>query len=158
MITIKPPSTIAHLWRRDPYYPIVFLAGSIEMGSAVDWQSQVESDFVFYDGYILNPRRSDWDSSWVQSIDSPQFRQQVEWEMNGMDMADRILMHFEPETKSPITLLELGLHAADSKLIVSCPDGFWRKGNVEIVCKRYNIPLFNDLGEACIYLWHGVRT
>jgi hypothetical protein len=25
------------------------------------------------------------------------------------------------------------------KLIVICPDGFWRKGNVEVVCSLYDI-------------------
>lgn len=60
------------------------------------------------------------------------------------DAADIIAVYFDPNTLSPITLLELGLHAASGKLIVCCPDGFWRKGNVRIVCERFNIPLFND--------------
>jgi hypothetical protein len=45
----------------------------------------------------------------------------------------------DPKTKSPISLLELGLHANSSKLIVCCPEGFYRKGNVDIVCKKYGI-------------------
>jgi hypothetical protein len=57
-------------------------------------------------------------------------------------------MYFHPETKAPISLLELGLHAASGKIIVVCPDGFWRKGNVEIVCTRYNIPMFNSLEDG----------
>lgn len=54
-------------------------------------------------------------------------------------------MHFEPDTMSPITLLELGLYASSGKLIVSCPKGFWRRGNVEIVCEKYKIPFFENL-------------
>jgi len=27
----------------------------------------------------------------------------------------------------------------------SCPDLFYRKGNVEIYCKRYGIPLYEDM-------------
>jgi hypothetical protein len=53
-------------------------------------------------------------------------------------------MWFAPETQAPITLLELGLHARGGRLVVGCPDGFWRKGNIEIVCARYAIPLAND--------------
>ena len=93
---------------------IVFLSGSIEMGAAKDWQARVatalkrDSNVV-----ILNPRRDDWASSWVQSIDNPQFNQQVAWELDGLGKADVILMYFDPTTKSPITLLELGLCAAD---------------------------------------------
>jgi hypothetical protein len=56
-------------------------------------------------------------------------------------------MYFDPNTKSPISLLELGLFASSKKLIVCCPDGFWRKGNVRIVCELYNIPLFNDYDQ-----------
>jgi hypothetical protein len=63
-------------------------------------------------------------------------------------------MYFSPETKSPISLLELGLHAESDRMIVCCPPGFWRKGNVDIVCTRYNIPLFNDMESAI----NGLRT
>lgn len=56
-------------------------------------------------------------------------------------------MYLDPNTKSPISLLELGLHANSKKLWVVCPDGFWRKGNVEVVCSLYDIPLFNSLDE-----------
>lgn len=55
-----------------------------------------------------------------------------------MEVADLIVMYFDPTTKSPISLLELGLHAKDN-LVVLCPEGFWRKGNVDIVCQYYNI-------------------
>ena len=54
-----------------------------------------------------------------------------------MDLADVILLHFEPDTKSPITQLELGLHK--NKCVVHCPPGFWRKGNVDIVCRWFDI-------------------
>ena len=53
--------------------------------------------------------------------------------------------------QSPITLLELGLFAQTKKLIVCCPDGFWRRGNVQVVCARYNVPLVDSL-EALIAL------
>lgn len=55
-----------------------------------------------------------------------------------------IAMWFAPETKAPITLLELGLFARSGKVIVGCPDGFWRKGNVEIVCARFGCELTSD--------------
>src|SRR5262249_13162647 len=47
--------------------------------------------------------------------------------------------------KSPITLLELGLFARSGKLVVCCPVGFWRRGNIEVVCARYGIPLVDSL-------------
>lgn len=126
----------------------VFLAGSIEMGKAVDWQTQVKELLKDTDWTILNPRRDDWDNSWIQSIENEKFREQVEWELNAQDDADKILMYFAPETKSPISLLELGIYASSGKMIVVCPESFWRSGNVEVVCARYGIRLYRDLIAA----------
>ncbi len=123
----------------------VFLAGSIEMGSAGPWQAEVERALADLPVVILNPRRDEWDSSWAQSISNPQFRGQVEWELNGLHRADAIAMHFDPATKAPITLLELGLFATSGKGVVCCPPGYWRRGNVEVVCGRYGVPLVTDL-------------
>lgn len=119
--------------------PTVFLAGSIEMGTAENWQERVCRALADKDVTILNPRRDDWDASWVQSADNPRFREQVDWELTALEYADIIVMYFAPETKSPISLLELGLHAASGRMIVCCPDGFWRKGNVDMVCRRYDV-------------------
>lgn len=119
----------------------IFLAGSIEMGKAVDWQAEVSKKLTGHDILILNPRRDDWNSSWEQSIDHPQFREQVEWELKALERSNKILMYFAPETKSPITLLEFGLYAkaAPEKMTVCCPEGFWRKGNIDIVCNMYGV-------------------
>jgi hypothetical protein len=116
------------------------------MGLAESWQTRIEQALADLDVLILNPRRDAWDASWVQSIDNPVFREQVEWELNAQQRADVIAMYFAPDTKAPITLLELGLVASSGKLLVCCPDGFWRKGNVEVVCARFHIPLVADLG------------
>ena len=35
--------------------------------------------------------------------------------------------------------MEFGLYAKTGKLLVLCPDGFWRKGNVDIVSEEYNV-------------------
>lgn len=123
-----------------PNVATVFLAGSIEMGAAPDWQSELTRALAV-DATFLDPRRAEWDSSWRQSIDEPQFRGQVEWELDGLERADVIAMWFVPETKSPITLLELGLFARSSKIVVGCPHGFWRRGNIEVVCARFGVPL-----------------
>jgi hypothetical protein len=56
-------------------------------------------------------------------------------------------MYFDPNTKSPISLLELGLFAKSGKMIVCCPNGFWRKGNVDIVAQRHGIQCVNTLEE-----------
>jgi hypothetical protein len=125
----------------------VFLAGSIEMGTVWDWQYQVGEALSKTDIIIFNPRRNDWDSSWVQSKDNPQFREQVEWELSALEEANIIAMYFDPNSKSPISLLELGLFARTGKLIVCCSENYWRKGNVDIVCEKYLVRQVNNLDE-----------
>lgn len=123
----------------------VFLAGSIEMGRAEPWQPTVEDALADLPIALLNPRRDEWDASWEQSIANPVFRGQVEWELAGLEHAAVVAMYFVPGTQSPITLLELGLLASSGKLVVCCPEGFWRRGNVEVVCARYGVPMVADL-------------
>jgi hypothetical protein len=128
----------------------IFLAGSIEMGKAEDWQKVLTSELksLGKDLTVFNPRRDDWDSSWEQKESNDQFNYQVNWELNRLNESDIIFMYFSPETQSPISLLELGRYAGRSTMIVCCPDGFWRKGNVQVLCTRENVPLFNDMESA----------
>ena len=127
--------------------PSIFLAGSIEMGKAVDWQADLVTQLADLAVTFLNPRRPSWDSSWKQSIDNPVFAEQVNWELDALEHADLVAMYFAPGTQSPISLLELGLFATSGKLIVCCPEGFWRKGNVDIVCARNGIQQVGSLDE-----------
>ena len=147
MKVIKPPQKVQY-----SDIPAIFLAGSIEMGKAIDWQTRVTEAFKDTNAVVLNPRRDDWDSSWKQDKNNPQFREQVEWELNALEHARVIAMYFDPKTMSPISLLELGIHARSAKLVVCCPEGFWRKGNVDIVCEYFNIKqveTIEELIEAC---------
>ena len=134
----------------------IFLGGVIDMGTAVDWQQKVIDALADCDVQILNPRRKDWDSSWTQEKTNPQFSEQVTWELNGQESADLNIYVFAPDSesaktsKAPITFLELGLFGSASKnkknhIMVCCPEGFYRKGNVDIVCEKYGIPVYNNL-------------
>jgi hypothetical protein len=145
---IKAPEPLPLQYQKGVIKKSVFLAGSIEQGKAEDWQTHITKELNDYADYIFNPRRDGWDSTWEQSIHNKQFNTQVNWELTALDSAEHIFMYFSPETKSPISLLELGLYAPTGKMIVCCPDGFWRKGNVEVVCYRYNVTLVHNLNEA----------
>jgi hypothetical protein len=147
MIELKPTNKITEEQLEEAGITI-FLAGSIDMGLTIDWQSAVVERFKDKKVTFFNPRRDEWDLSWKQIQSATNFNEQVNWEMNNLEDCDIIFMHFEEKSKAPISLLELGLNAASGKMIVVCPDGFWRKGNVEIVCTRYNIPLFNTLEDG----------
>lgn len=145
--------------------PNLFLAGSIEMGKADNWQDIVIDSYKDLDICILNPRRKHWDNSLEQSINNPVFKEQVVWELDGLDSARFVMVYLQPKTYSPISLLEIGLYckSTDKILVVCCPDGFYRKGNVQIVCKRFGIPLVDDFGHLIaemrkLMIYDGVKT
>ena len=137
---VKPPVKIKS----------IFLAGSIEMGTAENWQHKIEEALKDLEVTIYNPRRDDWDSGWIQSKHNKNFREQVEWELENLEKADYIVMYFDENTKSPISMLELGLFAKSKKLILYCPDKFWRKGNIDVVCDKYKIYTVNSLDDLIL--------
>jgi len=47
----------------------------------------------------------------------------------------------------PLSLLEFGLYAQSKKMKVIVEEGFWRKGNIDIVCERYAVEQFKTLDE-----------
>jgi len=127
-------------------FKTIFLAGSIEMDKAVNWQKKCE-ELLQNDYIIFNPRRNEWDSSWSQTIENNNFKEQVNWELNALEKADIVIMYFAGDTMSPISLLEFGLYAQSNKMKVVVEENFWRKGNIDIVCERYAIEQFKTLEE-----------
>ena len=115
------------------------------MGSAPDWQSDVIDALAGETVDILNPRRADWSKEWQPVANDDEFRRQVDWELSALESADVIVLYLFPGSQSPISLLELGLHARSGKLIVLCPDGYWRKGNVDITVRRYGVEEVDDM-------------
>ena len=92
MKILKPPSPLQF----NHELPGVFLAGSIEMGKATDWQSSFASQCSDLEIVVYNPRRDAWDDSWVQRMENPVFRQQVEWELKAQEMATLVVFYFSP--------------------------------------------------------------
>lgn len=142
-----------------PYYHAmemwdsIFLAGSIDMGKAVDWQSEVIEALEHKDINIFNPRRKDYDPTWEQDISNPMFAEQVRWELDHIDYADLVLFVFDPNGPAPISLLELGYVAGKGKdVVVVCPKGYWRRGNVQVVCHRHGFKLFDTIKEAIAFI------
>lgn len=126
-------------------YTSVFLAGTIDMGKAERWQDEAERLFAEKPGSFLlyNPRQAEWHPEIEGEMDY-----QVNWELEHLESADWILMNFLPGSQSPITLLELGLHAKSGKLIVICTPGYFRYDNVRITCGRYGVPVYSSLETA----------
>ncbi len=147
---VYPPNRVT------PNKHSIFLAGTIDMGNSIDWQQHsintLESFDIEEELTIYNPRRKDWDSSWKQEITDPQFNEQVNWELDMLEQATIILLYFQKSSLSPISMLELGLFSTNKKMMVCCEDGFWRKGNIDIVCQRNGIPMYTELDKMLIEL------
>jgi hypothetical protein len=144
MDVLQPPTPLP---APTPGRPSLFLAGSIEMGRATRWQDTLIEQLRDLDLLVFNPRRDAWDASWEQRSDNPVFRAQVDWELDALEQATLVVLYLDPATTAPISLLELGLFARSGKVIVCCPDGYFRKGNVDIVCQRHGIPQAATLAD-----------
>lgn len=154
MKIIKPDSE-----DQNPEGVKIFLAGSIEMGKAIDWQKDIPkymsqfSDITFY-----NPRRDDWNNEWKQTLEDSNFVGQVDWELDKLEESDFIFFFFDPNTQSPISLIEFGMYVRcnPEKLIVCCPDGFWKKGNLQITGRKYGVKIIDDMQDAKDYLFNEI--
>lgn len=128
----------------------VFLAGSIEMGVASNWQAKVIKELKDTHIIVYNPRRDDWDNSWGPM--SKELKDQINWELDNLEKADYIFMYLDPKTKSPISLLEFGMYAKSGKLIVVCDPNFYRYTNVMITAEKYTIPVFRTISNGLEFL------
>lgn len=141
VVMLHPHETIAS--RQDTAGAVkVFLAGTIDMGNSTDWQTQLGKRFEALGGkwLLFNPRQQHWDASKAGEMDY-----QVNWELEHLEAADLIIMNIAEKSKSPVSLLELGIFARSGKMYVVCPRGFYRYDNVRITCARYGVPLYDTL-------------
>ena len=158
MITITAPYDETKLIRDLNFpleYPMVFLSGSIEEGKAERWQEKVieRLESIQDTGLIFNPRRTNFNKN-------KDMEEQVLWELQHINISNYVLVYFDPNTKSSITLFELGMltNYSPKSMVVCCPNGFWKKENVDIVCKKYRLKLFTDLDEAVECLMNKIKN
>jgi hypothetical protein len=135
----------------------IFLGGAIDQGAAQDWQTIVARSLDDLDVLVLNPRRDDWDSTWEQTADNPQFREQVEWEIKAQEDADMVIYVFTAESKAPITFFEMGAWGTKKDCVVVAEDGFYRQGNLDIYCEHFAIPIYHSLDDMLIDLHTAIR-
>ena len=120
----------------------LFLAGTIDNGDSEDWQQELIDTISGVElkkpVMVYNPRRKDWPSS----SDHSEVHKQIDWELYHLERANLIVMNILADSKSPVSLMELGLFAREGKLIVFCPKTFYRYDNVLKVCEHYDVPLY----------------
>lgn len=115
----------------------VFLAGTIDNGDSSNWQEDLINKCKDLNVTFYNPRRIEW----IQNPTPEDMEKQIRWEQEYLDRADIIIMFLLDGSKSPISLLELGLYAQSKKIFVFCNPAFYRWDNVRLTCDKYHIPL-----------------
>ena len=123
----------------------VFLAGTIDNGDSTNWQREVinllkQASKTSPDIGVYNPRRDTWDPA--EGHD--EVMKQIDWEQRALEKANHIVMVFLDNSKSPISLLELGMYCRSKKITVFCTEKFYRYDNVLDTCKRYGIVLVHS--------------
>ena len=120
-----------------PRVKSVFLAGTIDNGDSSNWQEELIEKCKDLNVTFFNPRRKEW----IQNPTFEDMEYQIKWEQEHLDRADVIIMFLLDGSKSPISLLELGLYSQSKKIYVFCNPAFYRWDNVRLTCDKYNIPL-----------------
>lgn len=148
MVQLHYPPANPHINRSSR----IFLAGTIDMGNSRDWQKEIVDllGTKWRNYAVFNPRRPDWNNSWTSN--SPEFIEQVNWEIDYLQLADHIIMCFMPDSMSPISLFELGLFITSPNIHIYCPDEFYRSGNVDVYCRRWNHRVHKDWDKFKEYL------
>lgn len=126
----------------------VFLAGTTSEVDSADWRETLASSLSKHPVTIYNPYRADWDSTWREDATFAPYREQVLWELDKQAKADLVVVYFHPATQAPVSLLEFGLWAqVPGKVIAVCPEGYWKRGNVQIVCHKLGVEMLDDIDE-----------
>jgi len=142
MITVVTPNTYELPLTKNTPQLTIFLAGTIDNGDSANWQQEVieklNKDKEDYEILVYNPRRD----YWLPDASKEVIEEQIRWEQQHLDDAQMIVMYLRDDSKSPISLLELGLYAKEKPMYVFCSEKFYRFDNVRLTCDKYYIPLF----------------
>lgn len=124
----------------------VFLAGSIDLKLKGNWRNKL-IDIVGNKVHFIDPTISNHDE-----LDDNQMKKHINWELDALNLADKVFLNFLPDSKSPISLIELGLYVRTPKLIVVCPDEFYQSRYIKTLCEKYKVTIFNDFNQAIKYI------
>lgn len=128
----------------------VFLGGSIESGSAINWQDDIISEFNGYDVTFLNPRRPTW-----TDLSNEALQQQVNWELFHQKTADVLIYYFADGTISPVTLFEVGLFSNNgTPMFVYASEKYFRQLNLKFSNEFFNETLYEFFDDKDAFKQH----
>jgi len=122
----------------------VFLAGSIDNSYFGDWRKKIIKK-IETKVNVFDPTNKKHNS-----LSNAEMKSHILWELDALAISDKILLNFLPDSKSPISLVELGLYVASNKLIVVCPIEFYKSSYVYTLCKKYDTPIYDTINNALV--------
>ena len=122
----------------------IFLAGSIDNRYFGNWRKKVIEE-IGDSNIILDPTNTNHDK-----LSDEDMKLHIQWELDALSKANTILLNFLPDSKSPISLVELGLYVTSNKLIVICPKAFYKSRYVYTLREKYNTPIFDNINKALV--------
>lgn len=122
----------------------VFLAGSIDNSNFGNWRKETIKKLEIKIN-LFDPTNMKHDS-----LNVAEMKSHIIWELDALAITDKILLNFLPDSKSPISLVELGLYVASKKLIVVCPKEFYKSRYVYTLCEKYNTPIYDTINKALV--------
>lgn len=135
-VIVAPEQYVYPDWEHDHK---VFLAGAIDMGKAVDWQSWVIKRLKDEPHIALfNPRRA---TAFTPEMET----EQILWEIKFLELVDTIFMWYPAESKAPISILETGLYLKSGKLLLGVEDGWHKKRTLEVYADHTGTSFYHDL-------------
>ncbi len=125
---------------------LVFLAGSMCIDKEDNWRKNVIKNYA-NDFDFIDPTNENHNL-----LNDSLMKKHINWELEGLELSDIIFMNLLPESKSPISMVELGLYARSNKLIICCPENFYQYRYINALAKKYNVTLFSELDKGIQYL------
>ncbi len=144
LITVITPPTLFFPTKG----PKIFLAGSVNNGKAVDWQTRaityMETQWTENNAVVYNPRRPDGEFLPENEVE------QATWTISMLNAVDYIILHLAGDSGSPISTFELGLFVNDKRLHLSIDDSYVRKEIIEIHYDFFGVGQIHDTLEDSI--------
>ncbi|KAH7129931.1 hypothetical protein B0J13DRAFT_563553 [Dactylonectria estremocensis] len=125
----------------------IFLAGTTSATGEPDWRDELSKSLADQPVTIFNPKRDDWDSTWREDFSDKRWADQIQWELDMQDAASVIVVLFHRATAAPVSLAEMGMASRTGKLVACALDGYYKRGYVEAVCRKYKAPFVSTEDE-----------
>ncbi|KAF7925608.1 uncharacterized protein EAE98_006833 [Botrytis deweyae] len=174
----------------DPYnlpHPVIFLSGTTNYNKDESRWQEVLTDRLlarsrststddknvtsepnsFAPVTIIDPYNPAWDSTWREDLSDEKFVTQVNFELEGLELADIVVVGFIGADvragkigAGGTALLELGmaLKSKGQKVIVCVEKGFWKEGYVKVLCERFGVQCLDSLSMVETIVGEGVDS